>query len=317
MFGLLVSIIKLFTGCSGKMLYNTGYHVDGKKVFYKIAFPGNAFEIDGADAASFKVIRKSSTGKEIGEETYAVDKTSVYYNGYAVPGSDGNSFAVLGGEYAKHKNQCYHRGSKIADADPGSFIFKIDSYASDKNGIYKSGQIIDNNSSVFETFDSSSIVHTANSVSIFGDIVKIPWGASFKFLGYNYFALDQQVYFHGDSVPGKALNGFRALTDWVAVSNEHAYYGNKIIDHADPSNFELLAGPYAKDHQHVFFFEKIVEGADPKTFIVLNEKFQCARDKHSCYHEDKKISSTTAADMANKNNCSSCNATSIYFEEKK
>ena len=49
----------------------SGYHVRGNPVYYLNPFPGKAFEVDGADAASFEVL----------DQTYARDRSHVYLDG--------------------------------------------------------------------------------------------------------------------------------------------------------------------------------------------------------------------------------------------
>jgi hypothetical protein len=64
-------------------LFNAGgYHVRGEKVYYLRSFPGDAFEIDGADPASFHAF----------DQTYARDKATVYVDGRALPGADAGTF---------------------------------------------------------------------------------------------------------------------------------------------------------------------------------------------------------------------------------
>ncbi len=54
-----------------------GYHVRDGKVYYLNAFPGNAFEINGADAATFLAL----------DSTYGRDTSNVYVyvNGHSSP----------------------------------------------------------------------------------------------------------------------------------------------------------------------------------------------------------------------------------------
>ena len=67
-------------------LFDTaGYHVNGGKVYYLKAFPGKAFEVDGADAASFQAF----------DATYGRDKSNVYVNRAPLPGADASSFELL------------------------------------------------------------------------------------------------------------------------------------------------------------------------------------------------------------------------------
>jgi len=312
---MLLVLLKMLTGCSGTAFYPYGYSVHGNKVYYKKPFPQGTIEIEGADASSFKIVADGPDSTVSDSRYYATDKISVYYLGYKIPGSDGPSLKLLQVNYAKDKGRCYYTGTALPDADPATFAIKNDNFSSDKNHIYHRVSVLDDDASIFETFDSSSVVRTANTVSIYDKVVKLPSGASFKWIAFNFFAIDEQVFRWDNALPGAKLNDLTVLDDWYSKSSRHVYYGEKIIQNADPRSFQLLVPPYGRDTKHVFFFEKIVEGADPATFEIINDKFQCARDKYALYHEDKKIKDYTAADLANRKPCRQCNETSIYFEE--
>jgi len=317
MFTAILSTIKFLSGCfGGNFLLQQGYNISGSKVIYKNAFPGGSFEVEGVDISSFKVIPVPQPAGTTNSNYFATDRNRVYYYGGAIPGSDGNSFVVLSDVFAKDKNQCYFRGQVIQKADPVSFTVKQDIYAADKAHIFQGTQVLDTDPSVFESFDSSSVIRTRSTVNMFGKTIALEQGVVFTFLAYNYYALNGQVYSAGKPMPGANAKSFKALTRWVSVSAGHVYYDDKIITGADPASFQLLEAPYAKDASHVFFFERIIAGADPTTFTILNNKFQCARDKHALYHEDKKIEQYTAADMTNPNECYQCNEKAIYFKEK-
>ena len=86
----LLAVTALSGGCSAakapdSSVDDAGYHVRGSAVFYLNPFPGKAFEVDGADAASFDIL----------DRTYARDSGQVYINGHALPGAQPGSFELL------------------------------------------------------------------------------------------------------------------------------------------------------------------------------------------------------------------------------
>jgi hypothetical protein len=313
---MLLGLLKLLSGCTGTAFYPYGYSVHGNKVFYKFPFPQGATEIEEADAATFQLMGESSDSEVDDSRYYGRDKNSVFYYGHIIPGSDGPSLKLLGTYFAKDKGQCYYNGTALPEADPATFVVKDRDFSADKGHIYRRDYIMDTDPSIFETFDSSSVVRTANTVSVYDYVVKLPKDASFKFIGFNYFAINGQVYRWEKMLTDAEMTNFTVLTDWISKTTEHVYYDDKIIEHADPQTFRLLASPYSRDAKHVFFFERIVENADPATFEVINDKFQCARDKHAMFHEDKMITNYSDSDFVNRNECTSCNETRIYFAEK-
>lgn len=317
MLSLLTVFIKFFTGCSGSsFMFHDGYNVSGKKVFFKKAFPGGTIEIPGADAASFKIIKYPGMNEIDVNKYFATDKNHVYYGGYKIQGSDGKSFAIIDENFAKDKIQCYFKGNMIPDAEPASFTAKEGIFSADKNHIYQRISAIDNDVSIFEVIDDSHIIRTANAVSVFEQIIELPPGAAFKYCGFNYFAINSQVYFHDKPLPDGTLKDFKPLNDFFSSTGRNVYYADKIIEGAKASSYRLLSGPYGRDNQHVFFFEKTITGADPDSFEILNMNFQCARDKHAVYHEDKKIENFTSEDLTTKDSCRQCNEQYIYFDKK-
>ncbi|MEP7317896.1 MAG: DKNYY domain-containing protein [Panacibacter sp.] len=316
MFAILTAVIKFFTGCTGSsMFFKQGYNISGNKVYYKKAFPNGTMEVEGADIKSFKPVMQPGMSESESATYFATDKHRVYYSGYALAGSDGNSFSIISGNYSRDKNQCYYRGTIIQNADPASFTVKNEIFAADKNNIYQREILMDRNASLFETFDSSTVVHTANAVSVFGTIIPLLPGATFRFLKYNYYAVNGQVYFQDKPIPEAGADDFKALDNFFSATGKHVYYSTQIIKNANPATYQILPSPYSKDDKHIFFFEKTIEGADVNSFEILNIKFQCSRDKHWAYHEDKRIKNVTVEDMANKKPCRQCNKEAIYFGE--
>ena len=89
--------------CSGdgppSSVFNSGgYHVRGDKVYYLNSFPGDAFEIDGADPASLQPL----------DQTYARDTSTVYYRGHPLNDADTATFELLGrfGARLLPQNRC-------------------------------------------------------------------------------------------------------------------------------------------------------------------------------------------------------------------
>ena len=108
--------VAVFPACSRDKPPNSlfdaaGYHVRDNKVYYLAAFPGQAFEIPGADPLSFKPF----------DTIYAKDKTNAYFDGHPIPGADAASFDVLDrSNFAKDRNHIYQLDRAISD-DPAHF----------------------------------------------------------------------------------------------------------------------------------------------------------------------------------------------------
>lgn len=72
----------------------------------------------------------------------------------------------------------------------------------------------------------------------------------------------------------------------------------EVIDGANPEKIEILnpskgcdncGNCYFKDEKHVFFGQKMIEGADPKTFKLLNQEKVDAADRNHKYFDGQVI----------------------------
>jgi hypothetical protein len=129
--GLCVLALALLPACSRNRTPNSlfdaaGYHVTDDKVFYLNAFPGKAFQIDGADVASFQAF----------DQTYARDKSNVYLNGGVLSGADAATFLPLERPgFAKDAHHIYQRDVAIS-ADPAHFELLDGELSKDGSAVY-------------------------------------------------------------------------------------------------------------------------------------------------------------------------------------
>ena len=115
-------------GGETKVLENSGYFVNGDKIYYATS------SLPDAKPNSFAVVydeSKSITGDDDGRKTdpyqvnYAKDNNDVYYEGKTVTGADPESFQTYPAsyyqEYARDADDVYLDGEVIAGADPDNF----------------------------------------------------------------------------------------------------------------------------------------------------------------------------------------------------
>ena len=311
----LFGMIKLLSSCSsGTLFFNYGYNIKDGHVYFKQQFPKPVIDIPNVDVASFKVMSNPPDTLYADNGYYGTDKNVVYYKGVQMEGSDGPSFKILDVNYAKDKNQCYYRGMSIA-ADPASFVIKNESYSADKGHIFRREMKVDDDASVFETFNEDHIVHTANTVTMYDEVVPISKGATFHYISNFYFSLNNSVYYWNKLLPQADANSFTAIDDFYSKTATNVYYQNKILPGANPVTFKVMDATYSHDDNKVFYYEKPIVGSDAKTFEILNAGSECSRDKNAIYHQENKINGFTAADLANKNHCISCSDTAVSFSQ--
>lgn len=241
-------------GPPNSLFDSAGYHVRDDKVYYLNAFPGKAFEINSADAATFKAL----------DATYGRDKSSVYINGQPLAGADPASFALLDRPgFAKDRNQVYQRDRAISD-DPAHFELLDGELAKDSHVVFWSdGSILSEDPTHF------AIVSNADH--------------------YLYAKDDRTVHVNGNPIPAADPATFQVLQGAYARDNKHAFYFDQPITDADLTSLRPLAGPYAGDAVRVYWMGKTIDGANPRTFHVLNANFECSADDQRAYYQQKAI----------------------------
>lgn len=128
-----------------------GYARDATRLYYEGA------HVAVKDLETFEVMEDSR---------YQRDRFSAYYQRRPIPGSDGSTFAVLGGGYSRDKTGIYfsHYRSvdaalqnttiRVSGASPDSFAIKEGGYAVDARHAYHNGIVLTRDVASFETLPS-------------------------------------------------------------------------------------------------------------------------------------------------------------------
>jgi hypothetical protein len=113
-------------GPPNSLFESAGYHIGDGKVYYLNAFPGKAFEINDADAATFKAL----------DSTFGRDESHVFINGLPLPDADVATFELLDRPgFAKDSNHVFQRDRAISD-DPAQFELLDGELAKDSHAVY-------------------------------------------------------------------------------------------------------------------------------------------------------------------------------------
>ena len=220
-----------------------GYHVRGEKVYYLAAFPGKAFEIDGADPASFEAF----------DTTYARDRSHVYFDGRPLVGADAASFELLDRPgFFKDRQHVYQLDRPFSD-DPAHFELLDGDLSKDSTAVYWSdGRVLSDDPAHFAIMSNQD---------------------------HYLFTKDREtVHVNGNPIAGADPATFRVLQGAYAQDGGRVFYfADEIVD-ADAASFHPLEGPYASDSARVYWMGKAIDGADPNTFRVLNADFECSAD---------------------------------------
>lgn len=267
-------------GPPNSLFESAGYHVRDGKVYYLNAFPGKAFEIGGADAATFEAL----------DATYARDHSHVYINGALLPDADAASFELLRRPgFAKDREHVYQRDRVLSD-DPVHFELLDGELAKDTRVVFWSdGSVL-----------SEDPVHFA----IISDA------------DHHLYTRDgRAVHVNGNPIRDADPATFQVLQGAYARDNKRVSYFDQPIADADLSSFRPLDGPYASDFKRVYWMGKAIDDATPSTFRVLNADFECSADDRRAYYQQTAIDSADPRAFPPDKAVTSCSETSISFAE--
>jgi DKNYY family protein len=282
---LCVAAVALLAACSRSAppnsLFDTaGYHVRGDKVYYLNAFPGKAFEIVGADVASFRSL----------DTIYGRDASTVYVTGHRLPDADSSSFGLLNRRgFAKDAHHVYQLDRPISD-DPAHFELLDGDLAKDSVAVYWSdGRVLSGDPTHFAIVSNDA--------------------------HYLFTKDSRTVHVNGNPIPGADPATFRVLQGAYARDDQHVYHFADRIADADPVSFRALDGPYASDSQRVYWMGKTIAGADPGTFRVLNADFECSADQVHAYYRQSVVAGTDPRSFPPGRAVTGCTETSVSFAQ--
>ena len=205
--------VALLPACSrdkppNSLFDSAGYHVRGAKVYYLAAFPGQASEIVGADAGSFKAF----------DTTYAKDKSNAYFDGHPISGADATSFGVLERSgFAKDRNHVYQLDRPISD-DPAHFELLDGGLSKDSTSVYwTDGGVLSNDPAHFEIVANND--------------------------HYLFTKDSRAVHVNGKPIADADPATFRVLQGAYAQDARHVFYFSDPIADADAASFHPLDGP--------------------------------------------------------------------------
>ena len=265
--GLCLLALALLPACSRNRTPNAlfdaaGYHVTDDKVFYLNAFPGKAFQIDGADVASFQVF----------DQSYARDKSNVYLNGGVLSGADAATFLPLERPgFAKDAHHVYQRDVAIS-ADPAHFELLDGELSKDGSAVYWSdGRVLSEDPAHFviiSNVDHYLFTKDAETVQVNGNPIDQADPATFRVLGGAYATDGQRAFYFTDRIPDASLASFHSIESPYAGDSDRVYWMGKIIDGADPATFRVLNAAFecTADAEHGYYRQTVVAGADPRSF---------------------------------------------------
>jgi hypothetical protein len=269
------------SGAPSALFDASGYYVRGDKVYYLKAFPGSAFAIDGADAATFKTL----------DTTYGSDRTAVFVDGVALPGADPATFRLLDREgFGKDAQHVFQRDRAIS-SDPDHFELIAADLAKDGAHVYWSdGSVLSD--------DPAHFVIVSNT-------------------DHYLFTKDgRTVHVNGKSIAGADPATFGVLSGAYARDEHGVYYFTDRVNDAATTSFEVLAdSSFARDAARAYWMGKPIPGADAATFRVLNANFECSADSVRAYYQDTAIVAADPRTFPPGKAVTGCSATSISFSE--
>jgi hypothetical protein len=254
---------------------DSGYYVRGSKVYFLGGFPSTAFEIENADAGTFRVI----------DSQYALDDARVYFDGATIPDSDPSTFEVLEQHFSHDARHVYLSG-QIFTNDPVSFEILAEDLSRDREHIYWSEYTISDDPAHLEIIFSQD--------------------------HYTYIKDSKTVYVNGGPIAEADVNTFKVLSPGYARDASQVYYFDQAMA-ADPNTFEILEIPYSRDSQNVFWMENQIPNADPQTFRILNANFECSADSQTAFYQAQPIPNFDPNTIPTDSQVTNCDINGMYF----
>ena len=276
-------MLTLLPACSRNRTPNSlfdaaGYHVTDDTVYYLNAFPGKAFQIDGADVASFQVF----------DQTYARDGSNVYLDGAVLPGADAATFQPLERPgFAKDAHHVYRRDVALS-SDPAHFeLLDGETGQGRHRGVLvRRKGVVGRPRALRDHLEPRSLpVHQGRQNR------------------------SRQRHPVGQADPAT----FRVLGGAYATDGQRVFYFTDLIPDAGVASFRPLEAPYAGDAERVYWMGKTIDGADPATFRVLNADFECSADAGHAYYRKAVIADADPRSFPPGRAATGCSETSITF----
>ena len=210
-----------------------GYHVRGDTVFYLRAFPGDAFEIAGADAATFELLDRPN---------FAKDARHVFRHD-DVASDDPAHFELLEAELSKDSQYVYWSDGSVLSDDPQHF-------------------------EIVSTVDYYPFTKDRSAVHVNGTEIAGADPATFRVLRGAYARDDAGAFYFTDAMPLADADALEVLEGSYARDTAHAYWMGKVIDGADPMSFVVLNGNFecTADATRAYYRDVVIAGAVPSEF---------------------------------------------------
>lgn len=276
------AVAMMLSSCSARpnsVIDDAGYHVRGDKVYYLSDFPGTAFQIPGADPASFHSY----------DSRFAGDRAAVYFQGRPVPGADPATFTLLPAlpGWAKDRSHVYHHDRAVS-SDPEHFVVIGGGLAKDGAAVFWSdGSVVSQDPAHFSVIaddDHYLFTKDASAVEVNGTVIVDADPASFRVLQGGYARDARSIFYFIDRV-----------------------------DDADPATFQTLTGSYARDARHVYWMGAPIPGADSASFRVLNANLECSADARHAYYQDTVVAGADPQTFPAQRAVTACSVSAITF----
>jgi DKNYY family len=230
--------------------------------------------------AAYVIDADPKTFTPVGSE-YWHDATRVYYQQFALPGADIESWKRLSSpdllryRFSRDTSRVYFFDQVVEKADPATFAVTSSSTAKDANAVY---------------------TYTLGNDDILG------WSMKSPFPTHPLVVAKGVAHIERVSADPESI---QQLSHGFTKDSQRVYFDSIVVPEADPQTFEVLSYNYSRDAQNVWYYSyfanadmpQLVAGADANTFTVLNNltprtdhiTAPFAKDKSSFYRRDVRI----------------------------
>ena len=224
----------------------TGYSQNGNKVAWHDWNEGtgrNVHYLEGADPVTFRVLAKDS---------YAKDKTYVWYQTRRLAGADAGTFQVLSDtNYGKDSSRVYFQDVLIPQADPKTFTLLSFAYSRDNSHVFCGTAPV----KVYD-INSFEVIMGSNGYQVDycdPDPLKNE-GKTRSIIGNGGWARDKVAYYYGaHEIEGTDYASFVVINEYYAKDKNKVYYECHTLRDADPATFVVIKRIEGKDKNQKYF----------------------------------------------------------------
>lgn len=232
-------------------------------------------KIANADPATFTLIS---------EESYAKDKSHIFYYDNILKDADLATFELLDNEYSRDKNSVYKGQYKIDGADPATFVIFSYDLSKDKNGVYYNQTKVATVDTATMKYFSGDYYYDKNNFYSKDKIISgVDVSEPIIAIGDRIFKNKTGIFVGDGEAANVDASSFTNLNNGFYKDSTNIYTSELAVVTTDVTHFTVISSNpddytyYVKDNSNVYYIAHgsvyTFTGADAKTFEVISNEY--------------------------------------------